>query len=50
MSFHPNDIARRARASSMAIFLGFVVLVGAFFRTQVRRNVDVEPYERVARA
>lgn len=35
MSFHPNDIARRARASSMAIFIGFAILVGAFFRTQV---------------
>ncbi|HEU4748094.1 MAG TPA: penicillin-binding protein 2 [Gemmatimonadaceae bacterium] len=35
MSFHPNDIARRARSSSMAIFLGFVILVGAFCRTQV---------------
>lgn len=35
MSFHPNDIARRARASSMAIMIGFVILVGAFFRTQV---------------
>ena len=35
MSFHPNDVARRARASSMAIAIGFVVLVGAFFRTQV---------------
>jgi len=35
MSFHPNDIARRARASSLTIFIGFAVLVGAFFRTQV---------------
>ena len=35
MSIHPNDIARRARASSMAIMIGFVILVGAFFRTQV---------------
>src|SRR5688572_9974906 len=35
MSFHPNDIARRARSSSLAIFVGFAILVGAFFRTQV---------------
>lgn len=38
MSFHPNDVARRARASSMAIMIGFVVLVGAFFRTQVLQH------------
>jgi penicillin-binding protein 2 len=35
MSFHPNDVARRARMSSMALALGFVLLVGAFFKTQV---------------
>ena len=35
MSFHPNDVARRARMSSMALSLGFVLLIGAFFRTQV---------------
>ncbi|HEY1953651.1 MAG TPA: penicillin-binding protein 2 [Gemmatimonadaceae bacterium] len=35
MSFHPNDVARRARMSSLALVVGFVVLVGAFFRTQV---------------
>src|SRR4051812_1754333 len=35
MSFHPNDVARRARMSSLALVLGFLVLVGAFFRTQV---------------
>ena len=38
MSFHPNDVARRARMSSMALSLGFVLLVGAFFRTQVIQN------------
>ncbi|MEO7822009.1 MAG: hypothetical protein ABIS15_00270, partial [Gemmatimonadaceae bacterium] len=38
MSFHPNDIARRARASSMAIMIGFLVLAGAFFRTQVLQH------------
>jgi len=35
MSFHPNDVARRARMSSTALAIGFVLLVGAFFKTQV---------------
>ena len=35
MSFHPNDVARRARMSSMTLAFGFVLLIGAFFRTQV---------------
>jgi penicillin-binding protein 2 len=35
MSFHPNDIARRAGISKVALCVGFVLLVGAFFRTQV---------------
>jgi len=38
MSFHPNDIARRARATSIALCVGFVLLVGAFFRTQVLQH------------
>lgn len=38
MSFHPNDVARRARWSSMALGVGFVLLVGAFFKTQVIQN------------
>ena len=38
MSFHPNDVARRARMSSLALGIGFVLLVGAFFNTQVIRN------------
>ena len=38
MSFHPNDVARRARMSSMALGVGFVLLVGAFFKTQVIQN------------
>ncbi|HUQ47906.1 MAG TPA: penicillin-binding protein 2 [Gemmatimonadaceae bacterium] len=38
MSFHPNDVARRARSSSMLLFVGFLLLVGAFFRTQVIQN------------
>ena len=35
MSFHPNDVARRARMSSLALGVGFVLLIGAFFKTQV---------------
>src|SRR4051812_30592935 len=38
MSFHPNDVARRARAAAW-ISAGLIVfLVGAFFRTQILRN------------
>jgi penicillin-binding protein 2 len=35
MSFHPNDIARRTQLSSLVLAVGFVALLGAFFRTQV---------------
>lgn len=35
MSFHPNDIARRAGISKVALCAGFTLLVGAFFKTQV---------------
>jgi penicillin-binding protein 2 len=38
MSFHPNDVARRASHSSLTLFVGFIVLIGAFFRTQVIQN------------
>ena len=38
MSFHPNDIARRARVASWATAVVFAVLLGAFFRTQVVQN------------
>jgi len=41
MSFHPNDIARRTRLSSIILAIGFVALLGAFFRTQV---VDHQNY------
>ena len=38
MSFHPNDVQRRARVAS-AIFAGaFFVLLASFFRTQVLQN------------
>lgn len=35
MSFHPNEIQRRARVASGVLFVGFLFLAGAFFRTQV---------------
>lgn len=40
MSFHPNDVARRARIASIALLIGFAVLLGAFFRTQVLQNAQ----------
>lgn len=38
MSFQPNEVQRRARIASAALFVGFVFLAGAFFRTQVLQN------------
>ena len=38
MSFQPNDVQRRARVASALLFGGFVLLLGAFFRTQVLQN------------
>ena len=38
MSFHPNAVQQRARVASALVFAGFLVLVGAFFRTQVLQN------------
>ncbi len=38
MSFHPNEVQRRARIASAILFGGFVILGGAFFRTQVLQN------------
>ncbi|MDQ3697118.1 MAG: penicillin-binding protein 2 [Gemmatimonadota bacterium] len=40
MSFHPNDIARRARGASVGLAVIFIVLLSAFFRTQVLRNSE----------
>ena len=40
MSFHPNDLARRARGASWMLVVLFLVLLGAFFRTQVVRNSE----------
>lgn len=38
MSFHPNEVARRARVASGGLVVAFVLLLGAFFRTQVLQN------------
>ena len=35
MSFHPNEIARRARVASFLLMGTFLFLIAAFFRTQV---------------
>jgi penicillin-binding protein 2 len=35
MSFHPNDVARRARAATYLSLGLLVLLLGAFFRTQI---------------
>jgi penicillin-binding protein 2 len=40
VSFHPNDLARRARGASWALAILFFVLLSAFFRTQVLRNSE----------
>ena len=40
MSFHPNDVQRRARAASILLIATFALLVGAFFRTQVLQNAQ----------
>jgi penicillin-binding protein 2 len=38
MSFHPNDVSRRARTAGGLLVGAFAILLGAFFRTQVVRN------------
>lgn len=40
MSFHPNEVQRRARLASALLFLAFVFLVGSFFRTQVLQHAQ----------
>ncbi|MBC7789794.1 MAG: penicillin-binding protein 2 [Anaerolineae bacterium] len=40
MSFHPNDISRRARGAGAGLAVIFVALLAAFFRTQVLRNTQ----------
>ena len=43
MSFHPNDIARRTRTSSITLVVFFFALLSAFFRAQVLQS---ETYRR----
>jgi penicillin-binding protein 2 len=40
MSFHPNEVQRRARTASVLLVATFALLVSAFFRTQVLRNAE----------
>ena len=40
MSFHPNDIARRARAASLLLVVAFAVLLGNFFKAQVLQSAE----------
>jgi penicillin-binding protein 2 len=38
VSFHPNDLARRARVASWGLAALFTLLLSAFFRTQIVQN------------
>ncbi len=38
MSFHPNEVQRRARVASALLLAGFALLLGAFFRAQVLQS------------
>ena len=40
MSFHPNEVARRARVALLFMGGAFAVLMAAFFRTQIIRNQE----------
>ena len=40
MSFHPNDVARRARNASLVVTGVIAILVSAFFRTQVLEHAQ----------
>ena len=40
MSFHPNEVLRRARVARGVVMAVFVALGGAFFRTQVLQNAE----------
>lgn len=40
MSYHPNELLRRARLARALLMLSFTVLGGAFFRTQVLQNAQ----------
>src|SRR6185312_10859665 len=38
VSFHPNEVARRGRVVSGGLAVLFLLLLGAFFRTQIVEN------------
>lgn len=40
MSYHPNEMLRRARIARGLLFTLFIALGGAFFRTQVLQNAE----------
>ncbi len=40
MSYHPNELLRRARVARAMLVVSFLVLGGAFFRTQVLKNAE----------
>jgi len=40
VSYHPNELLRRARLARALLMLSFTVLGGAFFRTQVLQNAQ----------
>ena len=40
MSYHPNDVSRRATVARLLLGVGFLALTSAFFRAQVMRNKE----------
>lgn len=46
MSHHPNEVLRRARVARVVLSGVFLILGGAFFRTQVLRNAEFESQSR----
>ena len=40
MSFHPNDVSRRARTANIILVVAFALLVSKFFSTQVRKHEE----------
>jgi penicillin-binding protein 2 len=40
VSYHPNDVSRRATAARVLLGLGFLALTSQFFRAQVLRNKE----------
>ena len=40
MSYHPNDVSRRATVARVLLGAGFIALTSAFFRAQVMRNKE----------